>query len=870
MAEETSQKETQKETSVSIRVDGQEVLAKPGQLLIDACSDAGVYIPYFCYHPRMSPVGMCRMCLVEVDSGRGPALMTSCTLPVAPDMEVTTESDTVKKAQDGVLEFLLINHPLDCPVCDKGGECPLQDQTMAFGPGESRFVENKRHFVKPIPISSQIFLDRERCILCDRCTRFADEVAGEALISFQGRGQHTEVNTFPEADFENYFSGNTVQICPVGALTAKPYRFKARPWDLLEVFSTYPNPMGDRIVLHASNNELVRILGMDSDAVNWGWLTDKDRFGFQAVSSPNRIKQPMVRKAGELVEVSWHEAISTAASFISSSWDEIDTTDIAIIGGADLPNEDQYAWTRLAKGVICTDNVDALVGDSFPSEFLVGIPRVTLNQALEPGSLVVVLGSDIKEELGTLYLRLRHALINDGVDLVELTAGKTSLTHLAKHSHRVFPGEISRAVKEILKSKGTDEMADVAAAISKAASESKLTVIFSASSLAESPNLVAAAAQSFSEAYGESVRIVPLLRKGNSFGAVDMGLVPGALPGRNVMETGEKKCLEVWGKLKNEKGMNAPEILKAISRGKISTLILLGEDPLGSSVDSRLIENVLNSSNKPKLIALDKFMTPTLSSYADVIFPVAALGEREGSHTNLEGRISPLNKIISPNSSVRCEWEIAQELSRHLGVDMGFENLSGIWEEIQSVSPLHEGISFSDIQNSEDGIVPDQKANQAEGSASFIKSILLEKDFAQGGIAKDNYAHRLVVRRPMYDGSVWQTNCESFEPYFSNPSVIKLHPEELTRLGIQKGSSVEVSHTKGTIKPIILIAEEDASLMPGVAAMDFSSSTLNVDSTKSHPPDSSHPPPSAMLIDSELTVNDVVIKNIGSPDTFSK
>ncbi len=236
--------------SMEITVDGRTVVANPGELLIDACERTGTYIPRFCHHPRMQPVGMCRACLVEVDTGRGPALQASCMLECSAGMQVDTKSERTRKAQDGVLEFLLVNHPLDCPVCDKGGECPLQDQTVAFGPGESRFVEEKRHFEKPIPVNENVFLDRERCILCDRCTRFASEVAGDALIHFQGRGSGTEVNTFPDEPFSSYFSGNTVQVCPVGALTAAPYRFKARPWDLKEVESTsVVDSVGSRIAV---------------------------------------------------------------------------------------------------------------------------------------------------------------------------------------------------------------------------------------------------------------------------------------------------------------------------------------------------------------------------------------------------------------------------------------------------------------------------------------------------------------------------------------------------------------------------------------------------------------------------------------------
>ncbi|MBW3575831.1 MAG: aldehyde dehydrogenase family protein, partial [Actinobacteria bacterium] len=302
MAEQTEQAEEQK-TTLTVTIDGREIEANPGELVIAAAERHGVYIPRFCYHPRMRPVGMCRMCIVEIDSGRGPALQPSCMVPVAEGMKVDTTSALTKKAQDGVLEFLLINHPLDCPVCDKGGECPLQDQTLAFGPGETRFVEEKRHFEKPIPISDLVYLDRERCILCDRCTRFAKEVAGDPLISFLDRGNHTQVNTFPDDPFASYFSGNTVQLCPVGALLARPYRFRARPWDLDQVESTCTAcAFGCRVALQSSANRLVRKLGVDVDPVNWGWMCDKGRFDFEAVNSDDRLGTPLVRAAATAAE----------------------------------------------------------------------------------------------------------------------------------------------------------------------------------------------------------------------------------------------------------------------------------------------------------------------------------------------------------------------------------------------------------------------------------------------------------------------------------------------------------------------------------------------------------------------------------------
>ena len=431
-------------TPVEITVDGSPVEARPGELLIEACERAGTYIPRFCHHNRLEPVGMCRMCLVEVDTGRGPALQPSCMVPCSSGMVVDTESERTRKAQDGVLEFLLVNHPLDCPVCDKGGECPLQDMTMAFGPGESRFVEEKRHFEKPIPVNDVVFLDRERCILCDRCTRFADEVAGDTLIHFQGRGAHTEVNTFPDEPFSSYFSGNTVQLCPVGALTAAPYRFKARPWDLEEVESTsVVDSVGSRIAVQSSRDRVLRFQGVDADAVNWGWLSDKERFAFEAYDHEDRLSGPLLRgDDGELAPAGWGAALDAVAD----SLDGVDPDRVAVLGGARLTNESQYAWAKLAKGVIGTDHVDAQLGDGLPAEVVLGLPRATIDEACAPGGMIVLLGPDPKEELGALYLRLRHAVVHDGATLVELTPRRTGLSAHAAHSLRVLPGGAAAAV----------------------------------------------------------------------------------------------------------------------------------------------------------------------------------------------------------------------------------------------------------------------------------------------------------------------------------------------------------------------------------------------------------------------------------------
>ena len=415
--------------TVTITVDGTSIEARKGEMVIAAAERGGVYIPRFCWHPRLRPVGMCRMCLVEVKGPRGFALLPACYVPVADGQEVVTDSPKVKKAQDGVLEFLLINHPLDCPVCDRGGECPLQDQTFAFGPGESRMVEEKRHWEKPIPINPLVALDRERCIQCARCTRFADEVAGDAGIDFIGRADATEVNTFPTAPFTSNFSANIVQICPVGALTATPYRFKARPWDLEVVESTCTFcSVGCRIAVQSSQNSLTRHLGIDSEPVNHGWLCDKGRFGYEAVESDARLAHPQVRADdGTLTETSWTLALQAAADGLRKIVDTSGPGAIAVLGGARLANEDAYAWARLAKSVLGTDNVDCQLGDGLPAEVVLGLPQATIDEACSAPA-ILLLGPDLKEELPVLYLRIREAVVDKGVPLVELVPAATGLT----------------------------------------------------------------------------------------------------------------------------------------------------------------------------------------------------------------------------------------------------------------------------------------------------------------------------------------------------------------------------------------------------------------------------------------------------------
>jgi len=709
------------EERIHFTLDGRPATAMKGEMLIAAAERAGTFIPRFCYHPRMKSVGVCRMCLVEVSGPRGASLQPSCFVEVNEGSEVITTSDKVKKAQDGVLEFLLINHPLDCPVCDKGGECPLQDQTLAYGPGETRFVEEKRHFEKPIPISELVLLDRERCIQCSRCTRFADEVAGEAQIDFIGRADKLEVNVFPELPFTSYFSGNTVQICPVGALTAVPYRFSSRPWDLDQVESTCTTcAVGCRVAVQSSSNRVTRLLGIDSDPVNHGWLCDKGRFAFESVNSEERLTEPMVRKSGELVTVSWHEALDVVADGLRDAVkNNGGPGGVAVIGGARLTNEGAYTWAKLAKGVLGTDSVDAQLGDGLPAEVVLGLPRATIDEAAGADT-VIVLSGDLREELPVLFLRLRSEIADGDLELVELSPQATSLTRHAAVSLRYLPGAAAELAKAVVDPgaavpPGADP-ADLTEA-RRLAGAGKVVIVVGRPSLAEDGALVADAVQVLARALPDAT-FLPALRRGNVMGALDMGMAPGLLPGRVGLEPGRQWFSEAWGKVPDARGLGTTEILRSAAgeaggsdpatgtddRSRVRALVILGADPLTDFPDAGLARRGLAGADFVVSVATSP---GPLCAHADVVLPAAEAHERPGTTTNIEGRISRLGqKLVQPGQSWP-DWMIAAELAVHLDADLHLDSVTEVWNEIERLAPAYRGIAKSilDAPGATDGVV---------------------------------------------------------------------------------------------------------------------------------------------------------------------
>jgi NADH-quinone oxidoreductase subunit G len=813
---------------VNLTIDGTAVQAPRGRLLIEVAQEHGTYIPRFCWHERMKPVGMCRMCLVEVEGARG--LQISCATPVTEGMVVRTQGDAVKKAQDGVLEFLLINHPLDCPVCDRGGECPLQDQTLAFGPGESRYVEEKRHFEKPIPVSDLVLLDRERCIQCGRCTRFAAEIAGDPLIDFGGRGGDTEVITYPDEPFTSYFSGNTVQICPVGALTAQAYRFRARPWDLDTVETSCQTcAVGCRGALDSTSNRLVRMLGVDSDPVNQGWLCDKGRYGIGWVHSDARVRSPRVRRDNTVVEASWPEALDAAAAAIRRTLEQDGPDAVAVLGGARGTNEDAYVWARLTKSVLLTDNVDAQLGDGLPAEVVLGMPRATIDD-LDRAKAIVLLGPDLKEDLPVLHLRVRRAVVDLGVPLIDVAARDHGLTRDASTVLRHAPGlpgdvfdDLQRALDAI-----TDR-------------DGPVVVVLGRSSVAESADATVHVAGRVL-GLGGDVRYLSALRRANVHGALDLGLAPGFLPGRVTLDGGREHMAGVWGSVPKRRGLDAAGILRAAADGAIRCLVLVDCDPLTDFPDRSLAHAALQRVER--LVVVGSFADEP-AARADVFLPTTVWGEQAGSTTNLEGRVMRLHRKVTPGGTTLEGWRIAGELAARLGNDFDLETEAEVQDEIARVAPAFAGVDATLLRRARDGVVLPLAEHADEvtfgvarpgGGVTWepIRSASLASLPAGGdtppadgrsvgaecaypsppvplhvwqpdgaappsGSLVDAYALRLLAARTLYGSDRIVAESPALARLQGDGAGLLVNPRDRERIGVDEGTRVRVTSSRGSL-----------------------------------------------------------------------
>jgi NADH-quinone oxidoreductase subunit G len=761
-------------TTLSITVDGRPHEAQPGQWVIEACEDAGTYVPRFCYHPRMASVGMCRQCLVEVEGPRGPMLVVSCTTPVAEGQVVHTTTPAVKRAQEGVLEMLLANHPLDCPVCDAGGECPLQDQAFSHGPGESRYVEEKRHFEKPIPISDLVVLDRERCVLCDRCTRFADTVAGDRLIHFISRGNQTQVNTFPDEPFSSYFSGNTVQICPVGALTSRPYRFKARPWDLEQTESTCTTcAVGCRMVVQSSRDELVRYQGVDSDPVNWGWLCDRGRYNYEWVNSVERVEAPLLRTAAGHEETNWNAAIVRAAALITEAKSAGGADSIGVLGGARGTNEDAFAWARLAHDVIGTPNVYAQLGDGLPVGIL-GLDRATIDDVAN-AKTIILLGPDLKEELPVLYLRVRDSATKRKSRILEFTPKLTGLTGVAWRSIGYEPGTQLSAV--------TAALADPEISAQLAAGE--VAIVAGRANLAESPAATVQALKALLDAV-PAAKVLPALRRGNVVGALQLGMRPR--PG----------------------GLDSRKMLEAAAAGRIECLVLVGSDPIGDFPDTDLARRALAGARR--IIAVDTFLTES-SRLADVVLAASGFAEKSGTTTNLEGRVTSVHRKVTPRGTSRADWMIATALSMQLGHDLGYESVDDVTADMAATVAAYAHVSADALRLSRDGVL-----------AIAPPTIDPMNDVVSSVPPRNSYDFRLVVSRKLYDQAVTTVMSPSLS-HLAPGAAAHLHPLDIERASAVVGSDVTLTAPRGRV---VLRAVADETVLRGTVWVPFNQPGVNI------------------------------------------
>ncbi|MFD5464436.1 NADH-quinone oxidoreductase subunit G [Kitasatospora sp. NPDC127059] len=649
---------------VTLTIDGVEVKVPKGTLVIRAAETIGTQIPRFCDHPLLDPAGACRQCIVEVEGQRKP--VASCTIPVAEGMVVRTQvsSPVAEKAQRGVMELLLINHPLDCPVCDKGGECPLQNQAMSTGDADSRFEGLKRTYPKPLPISSQVLLDRERCVLCARCTRFSQQIAGDPFIDLVERGALQQVGTGEGDDFESYFSGNTIQICPVGALTSAAYRFRSRPFDLVSSPSVCEHCAAGcaQRTDHRRGKVLRRLAGEDP-AVNEEWNCDKGRFAFRYAQQRDRLTAPLVRVDGELVPVSWPEALARAAQGLRGAR-------TGVLAGGRVTVEDAYAYAKFARVVLGTNDVDfrARPHSGEEADFLaaavagrgVDVDGTGLSyERLEQAPVVLLAGLEPEEESPIVFLRLRKASrggASRAGGLKVFSVAAFASRGLAKLRGALLPAAPGTE-PEWFAALAADEPLNDDAGRAAELLRQPGAVILAGERLASVPGALTAVLR-LAHATGAALAWVP--RRAGERGAVEAGALPGLLPGGRPVAAAAARAeaAAVWGvaELPSRPGRDTGQILTAAARGDLDALLVGGVDP-DDLPDPALAGEALAAV--PFVVSLE-LRPSAVTERADVVLPVAAVAEKAGTFLDWEGRVRMFEAALKPD----------QQMGRHLQSDL--------------------------------------------------------------------------------------------------------------------------------------------------------------------------------------------------------
>jgi NADH-quinone oxidoreductase subunit G len=799
---------------ITFEIDGREVTADEGTMLVDAAKTGDVEIPYFCYERKLGPpVGACRMCLVEIEGI--PKLQTSCSTPVKDGMVVHTTTERVKAAQNAVVEFLLVNHPLDCPVCDKGGECPLQDISYGWGLGKSRMIEPKRHFKKPLEVSPLVAIDRERCILCYRCVRFSQEIAEDYQLVFLERGDHTYVGTHDGRPYVAPFSGNIIELCPVGALTSTAYRFRARPWDVEGAGSVCVGCASQCNVEYTvrDDDKVLRVLARDNEDVDDGWLCDKGRFGYESFHSADRVLTPLVRDGGTLRETSWERALDEAAKALAKGGERT-----AAIAGGRTTNEEGYLLQRLLRDGLGSPHLDARAAGALDPEQARVLAKPELSARvsdIDYADAVLVVEVEPIDEAPVLDLRVRKARRRNGTRVVTLTSRPSALDD---------PGEAL----------GQLEAPDIAVRFAPGAAEAALAALACAldSPRAGGHDLAALAAKAGADAAEIEAAAAVLAAAGDIVvlwgerataggrggqaidallavaGALELaerpesGLIeiPSGANGRGLREVGVAPLLGPGLADAPASGKATGEIAQALADGELSTLLLLHGDPLRELSDRPAWERALDAADA--VVAFAEFVSPELAEHATVIFPGESNAEKEGTLTHPDGRLQRVRQAIPHIGQVRAEWRVLAELCERTGAGLDAPATPLVTAALADAVPFYAGITLEEIGGR--GVRWQDRdaasaAPQAERPSEPLAAPPELPDGLRLGAVPALFASPTVEHSPSLR-------------FLAPRQRAELSPADAERLGIGPGDEVEVSAGDRKVRAIAALR---AGVRPG-------------------------------------------------------
>ncbi len=758
---------------IQFTIDGREVRATEGAMLVDAAKQGDVEIPYFCYEPKLgNPVGACRMCLVQIEGI--PKLQTSCSTPVKDGMVVHTQTDRVRAAQNAVVEFLLVNHPLDCPVCDKGGECPLQDITFGWGRGRSRFIEPKRHFVKPLSLSPLVAIDRERCILCYRCVRFSQEVAEDYQLIFAERGAHTFVATFDGHPYVAPFSGNIIELCPVGALTSKPYRFRARPWDIEGAGGICTLcPSQCNVSFTVRDEKVMRVLARDNVEVDDGWLCDKGRFAYQAMHVDERITAPLVRDGGELREVSWERALEVAAG-LGRHRGRVG----ALLGGQ-ATNEEGFLLQDLLRGGLDSADIDSRTAGPVPLELARALAAPALQATvgdIEFAHTVVVLGCEPLDDAPILDLRIRKGVRRRGVKLAVATARPSALDANAQQTLRYAPGGEAAFLAELESAlagggAGSSELDALAKQLLEGGED--VVILWGERVAADALPALLRICDRLGLASRAGAGLLEIPAGANGRGLREAGALPGTGPGYAQAPAGRP----------------AAEIGEAAAAGELTALYLLQTDPVRELPNRPQWEAAL--ARAALVVAHASVLTEGIRQHASVVFPAESHAEREGTVVHPDGRIQRLRSAIAHPNQVRAGWSVVVEIANRIGHDQRVTTSAMAWQRLAEAVPFYTGLTLEEIGGRgvrwparEQAARLPAGAMPSGGPAAAVRA----QAPANGGL-------RLGTYRP-----IWASPEVEISPalkFTVAHQQVELSPQDAARLGIEHGETVEVAQLDG-------------------------------------------------------------------------